>query len=647
MKKHIIPLLTVVVIACLLLVFEADFLWKVQEQNLFLCTWLFFKEQMVVPGGLLTWLGTFFTQFLYHPWLGVTLLAAWWLLLMWLVRRAFRLDGVADASQRRNTFRSLLAVIPVLIILVTIVDMGYWVYILKLRGHFFLTTIGTTAVAALLWAFRVLSVKGLGVSDVSPSAAKVKSINAQLLTLIFPFLACAIGYPLLGIYGLAATLLMSIWIWRLEPRWSRALAVSAVGVLSIIIIPLLCYRHIYYQINLDNLYFAALPLYFITEEYHQYYIPFYLLLAFFVLIETLPQLLPGGKGEVTSSTGKASSKTIYSPPFREGLGVGLLLFASLVYTAYNWYRDENFHHELAMERCIERLDWEGVLREAATQEDEPTRAIVMMRNIALARLGRQGNEMYNYPDGSKRYNAPFDMRMMMVNGPLVYYHYGLLNGCYRLSMEMGVEYDWRAEHLKNLARCAVLNGEWQLARKYTGLLKETLFFDEWADNLDKLIGKPDDIASSPEMGFITHMMHYDSKLTADNGYVEDFLMKRLSNSRNTDDPVFQEQTLYASLFTRDEQMFWKHFVDYVKLHPNVQLPKHVQEAAIFFGSLEERPDVDSWPIDATVRESHRRFCEITPRYDNMDVEPVRKALAPLFGHTYYYYYYLMDNLPQY
>lgn len=622
--RLLVPLLAIIAIAATLLVLERDFLWKMQEQNLFLCTWLFFREQMVVPGGLLTWAGTFFTQFLYHPWLGVSMLAAWWMLLTWLLRRTFRLDG----------WRCLLTVIPVLFILVTIVDMGYWIYILKLRGHFFLTTIGATAVTALLWALRK-SVDG----NHGPK-------SGTLLPVVGVILACAVGYPLLGIYGLAATLIFSIWIWRLEPRWGRALAVSAAGVASVIIVPLLCYRNVFYQTNLDNIYFAALPLYFIREEYQEYYVPFYLLLLFFVLMAALPQpRLSNGKPSAEAPAGKKKAATRHS--LFEGLAVGILLLASIAYTVCNWYRDENFHHELSMQRSIEQLDWEGVLREAAAQEDEPTRAIVMMRNIALARLGRQGEEMYRYKNGSKRYDAPFDMRMMLVNGPLVYYHYGLVNGCYRLNMELGVEYDWRAVHLKDLARCAVLNGEWQLARKFIGLLKQTIFFSDWADNLSRLIEKPEDIAQSPEMGFITHMMHYDSQLTSDQGYVEEFLMKRLSASTYTGDPVFQEQALFASLYTRDAKMFWHHLADYVKLHPNARLPLHVQEAAILLGAIEGLPDMDTWPIEDNVRSSFQQFHDASLRMNNMEVGTLRKALGPQFGHTYYYEYYLMNDLPQY
>ena len=63
-------LVALLAVAIVLLTYESHLLWKVQEKNLFLCSLLFFKEQLVVPGGMLTWLGTFFTQFLYLPWLG-------------------------------------------------------------------------------------------------------------------------------------------------------------------------------------------------------------------------------------------------------------------------------------------------------------------------------------------------------------------------------------------------------------------------------------------------------------------------------------------------------------------------------------------------------------------------------------------------
>ena len=78
--KFLSPLvcaIALVAIAVCLLSYEDNYLWKVQELNLHLDTPLFFRQQMVVAGGLLTWLGTWFTEFFYHPVLGVGWLCLW------------------------------------------------------------------------------------------------------------------------------------------------------------------------------------------------------------------------------------------------------------------------------------------------------------------------------------------------------------------------------------------------------------------------------------------------------------------------------------------------------------------------------------------------------------------------------------------
>ena len=60
-----------------LLLFESDVLYRIEELSLFLYTPLFFKQQLVVAGGMLAYLGTYFTQYFYHPWLGALLFCLW------------------------------------------------------------------------------------------------------------------------------------------------------------------------------------------------------------------------------------------------------------------------------------------------------------------------------------------------------------------------------------------------------------------------------------------------------------------------------------------------------------------------------------------------------------------------------------------
>ena len=591
-----------VVIAFALLFFEGDFLWKAQELNLFQHTSLFFKQQMVVPGGMLTYVGTFLTQFFYYPWMGILMLIALWLLLMWMIRRAFQLP---------RTW-ALLMFVPVVLLLLTFMGMGYWIYILKLRGHFFVGTLGALFVTAMLWAFRCLPGK--------------YHLRAVLLVL-----TAVIGYPLFGIYGLAATLLMGIFSWRLESKTVSAVY-SVLAILTAVAVPLLCYRYLYYEINQANIWWAKLPLYVIQDEYHQYYIPYYLLALFYVILAV---------------TYKPERNEEMRKPMR-WLFTQAALFAVLVIGTYKvWFKDENFHHELAMQRCIDRLDWEGVLSEASKQKDEPTRAIVMMKNLALGRLGRQGNEMYSYKNGSKLYDAPFTFPLLLVNGPMIYCQYGMTNFCMRYCTEMGVEYDWRAEYYKNLTRCTLLNGEWNAARKYINQLKATTFHKKWAEEMEQLVGHRDKIAQHPELGPITHMMHYENRLYADQGKVERCIMTHLAELREVDDPYFQEQALLASLWSANPQIFWYHFSRYVKQHPKQAIPVHYQEAAYLFGILGKNPNVDKFPVDSSVKERHARFDQTMVQYDGQNIEDVRKATESLFGDTYFYQYYVMSNLPEY
>ena len=611
MKYAISWIVALAAIACGLLIYESDLLWKVQELNLFMNTSLFFRQQMVVPAGILTYVGTWLTQLFYNPWLGVTVLSGWWLLLLWLLKRTFAVPARWTA----------LLLIPVALLLLTNVDLGYWIYMLKLRGQFFLTTLATVSVVALLWGFRSMPDK-------------------YWLRTIWLVLTGLVGYPLLGIYGLAATLLMGIWSWQLMAR-GRAAIHTVIAVLLAIAVPLFCYRYVYHETNLANIYYAGLPVFFITEEYPWYYTPYYLLALFMLVMVCLPIGVKGVKGVKEVKEVKGSKKWL--PWAVQAVALGAVAWG----VVHFWYKDENFHHEVKMMHLIDQTDWEGVLQEAARQDDEPTRAIVMMRNLALSRLGRQGELMYEYRNGSKEYDAPFGMRQMLVNGPLVYYQYGLLNSCSRLCTEMGVEFGWRVECIKLLARCAVLNNEQAVARKYINILKKTMYHKDWAVKTEAMLNNPKLIAQDKEMEPITHMLHFTDELDSDNGYVERYLMRQLANHSYSKDPIFQEQSLLASLWFRDSKTFWYHFNVYIHLHPNGPIPVAYQEAAYLYGKLEERPDLDKMPFSPGVKDSFEKFFQVFGQYEGMNAEDIRQQTGLPYSNTFYYNYYIMANLPEY
>lgn len=146
MKKAIYTLLFPLA-AYLLLLTQADYLHAVAENDLFISGQAFFEETIRTQGGLWTWLGCYFTQFFTYPWLGAMIIVAIWTATYFLLVDAFRLKG----------WQSLLAWIPVFALLVSVIDIGYWMYYIKMPGYWFSQSISFFTAVLVTWIIVRLS----------------------------------------------------------------------------------------------------------------------------------------------------------------------------------------------------------------------------------------------------------------------------------------------------------------------------------------------------------------------------------------------------------------------------------------------------------------------------------------------------------
>jgi hypothetical protein len=224
---------------------------------------------------------------------------------------------------------------------------------------------GVMVIVALLWVFRLLS------------AHRIWRRVLFVVTTI-------VGYPLFGSYALAATVLMALWCWRLDKNRWQALADCILGLLTVAAIPLLYYQYVYYQTNMVNLWWVALPTFRILENYPVYYVP-YALLGVCLVVLTMSD----GRRKTADGGGKTADGKHHTSAIIHLTSTAVVLVLTVYGVWYGWMKDENFHREVAMEHFVEQTRWEDVLEEAAKQQDVPTRAVVVMRNLALSRLGRQ------------------------------------------------------------------------------------------------------------------------------------------------------------------------------------------------------------------------------------------------------------------
>ena len=477
----------------LLVVFESDYLYRVQEQNLFLHTPLFFEQKMVTAGGLLTWTGAYLTQFLYYPMLGAGLLCLFWAFLIWLLKRTFRLSPQ----------QMVVTLVPVACLLIADTCLGYWIFYLKLRGYFFDATIGTIVAVGLAWAYRSLPQK------------------TYLRTAFVPFATC-VSYIFFGFYGLWATMLMATMAWCFDsPRPTDSL----IAVVSMVAVPFVCYYTLFHQTNIVNIFWVGLPVFATSQGSHPaYYLPYMVLVASTMMMA------------VASQRSLSLNDYLKHPSLWKGV-CGLFIVIAVVLF---WYKDDNLHRELSMMRNIERQDWQQVLVKAKGAKGEPTRAMCIMQNLALFRLGLPAEDMLSFPKGAKHPNAPFPVRMVHTYGKLLYLQYGVPNYCYRWCMEDGVEYGWTAATLKLMVKCSLLNGETTAAQRLLNLLKKTDFHRSWAYQYEDYLHNPRLVPQDEELRSILPLLRADDFLTADQSQFELFLIEHILSSPGT---TYEQQEL--------------------------------------------------------------------------------------------------------
>ena len=646
-KKHIRDLIPALLVVGLVVAMglklglqESELLFRAQEQSLFLPTRLFYETSCIYPGGTLTWMAAFLTQFFFHPALGVSLLCLAWLAICALTAWLWRLRG---------PWVLLTALLP-LALLAIITQTGYWIYLMKLQGHLWVPTLGV--LLALVLQIPASYVRGWW-------------------RMVYIALVGIAGYPLMGAWSFLALVLLATREYP-DSRRSQAIAYVALALALLVFVPQVCYQWGYTQVQHNLVYRAALPSYqFGAADCSEFRLPFYALAVAFGLI-TLSRWQQ-----------KVSDRLTWV------LGIACLV-AAIMGVRSRWYRDTNFRKEVKMVNCIERLDWEGVLR---TMKDNtmgepmpPTRLMVMEKNLALFRLGRAGDEMFHYPEGAEQYcvcgrhhiyqtkadgldtliHLPVDKtishpvtptRITHVGGKLMYYFLGKEQFCYRWCMEDGVEFGWSVNVLKYMVKTSLVTHDWEVARKYLNLLKKTRYHKEWARHYEQFLHHPELMAEDPEFLPIIPMSQFPDRLDGDMTLMEMYLLKTFSSGHGAD-RYYQEATLICSIIMKDIELFWPRFRQYVNMHQRdegFRVPTHYQEAAYLYSMLEPNRPSEMWPgmtnaeaaqripFDSNVKQRYQDFMNFNTQCGSMTEEQKKRAFYPQFGDTFYYFYFLVRN----
>jgi len=150
MKKYLkyIYILAFITVAYILLpVMNADYLYTIQDNNVFINGHTFMMDIVQHAGGWITWVACYLTQFFYYPWLGSTFLILLWVAIYWITIWMFRIS---------DKFSFLALIIPSLL-LYHLLDYGYWIYYAKAPAFPFVPTILVIFCLLFTWGVMFLT----------------------------------------------------------------------------------------------------------------------------------------------------------------------------------------------------------------------------------------------------------------------------------------------------------------------------------------------------------------------------------------------------------------------------------------------------------------------------------------------------------
>ena len=583
----------------LLNIFEHEYLFRVQELSLWLPTQNYFDERMLVPGGLMSYIACFLTQFFYYPLLGSLLFVGLLFVVQLLTQKVFALPSRWG----------MLSIIPGALILCCAMEAGYWIFQIKTQGYFYSMLVGFLFTLSTVRLYQFIQ-----------GGWRYLAIIA----------IAAIGYPLFGFYTLLALLTIIALSLRSSDnsRWGIVLLCLA----CIISTPIL-YYNVYSQTRLVRMFTAGMPAFEFSTRDLRTWIPYILLYLFPLVISLIP-------------FHRASTYTISKKRFMltQGISAAVIIFVVQLF----WFRDPNFRAEIKMNHAMERLEWRKALDIAKAQKQTPTRLIVLNKNLSLLKLGRAGDEMFHYLDGGEPTASPFPIRLMQVGGKMLYYHYARMNFCYRWCLEDAVEYGWKVDYLKYMVKASIISGEYDLAQKYINTLKKTLFYRGWAEKYEKFVQNPKLIAKDREFASILPLYQFEDQLDGDNTLVEIYLLNYFAHTFSEfSTPMFDEAGLMCALTLKDIPTFWNCFFRYANSHKTSRMPVHYQEAALLYGNLEKTVDVSNMPFDKAVKMRFQEFMRFAQKHAVKDVErdpEAKKLFYDRFGDTFWYFYFFIRDV---
>ena len=220
------------------------------------------------------------------------------------------------------------------------------------------------------------------------------------------------------------------------------------------------------------------------------------------------------------------------------------------------WKNANFKAEKVMQydfmACHQQ--WNRIL-ETINAEKPNNQIGVTVQNLALAMHGMLLEHMFDYNQNGIAGLLP-DVKTDATS-PLptaeAFYQLGMINVAQRTvfeAQEAILDFQKSGRCYKRLAQTNLINGSYEVARKYLAALQKTLFYRDWANKTLPLLGNEEAIAKHPEYGRLRQSAYKEDYYFSD--HVTPEMLESLYFS-NTDNRLAYQYLLAYYMLTGDRE----------------------------------------------------------------------------------------------
>ena len=338
-----------------------------------------------------------------------------------------------------------------------------------------------------------------------------------------------------GVWAVLLTLLVACVIVRLTSGWMRRILILvAIPVLYILVGP------VCFPIPLDSLW----------QGVHYYRYP--TVFPWLLWAASLSAFVLWITGTVLRDTISKGNWIIRTVPVILSFALVAVIMGFLVWKNANFKAEKVMQYDFMA--CHQQ--WNRIL-ETVNAEKPNNQIGVTVQNLALAMRGMLLEHMFDYHQNSIHGLLPDVKEDATSPMPTAeaFYQLGMINVAQRTvfeAQEAILDFQKSGRCYKRLAQTNLINGQYEVARKYLMALQKTLFYREWANETLPLLGNEKAIDSHPEYGRLRQCAYNEDFYFSD--HVTPEMLESLYY-RNTDNRLAYQYLLAYCMLTGDKERY--------------------------------------------------------------------------------------------